>query len=65
MEQSTGWLSSRNSITARCCSFTLAVVVLMTWPSTSGVWQPGTSLGALEASTMHMRQLAAMDRRGW
>ncbi len=65
MAQSTGWFRSRNSITARWLSWTRALLVWMTIPSAIGVWQAGTSLGELLTSTRHMRQLAAMLRRGW
>ena len=54
--QSSGWLISRNSTTARWDSFTRAVCVWTTMPSLTGVEQAVWSFGMPSISTRHMRQ---------
>ena len=54
--QSSGWLMSRNSTTARWASCTRSVCVCTTIPSLTGVEQPVCSFGIPSISTRHMRQ---------
>ena len=53
--QSSGWLMSRNSTTARCASCTRRVWVWTTMPSRTAVEQPVWSFGMPSISTRHMR----------
>jgi len=64
MGQSSGWLISRNSITARCASMALRAFVCTFMPGATGVAQAGIGLGAFSTSTRHMRQLAATESFG-
>ncbi len=61
--QSSGWFSSRNSITPLRAFLTTGVSVLITMPSPAGIAQEAMGLGDFSISTRHIRQLPAIDRR--
>ena len=65
MGQSSGWFTSRNSITARCASRTKGVRVCTFIPSATGVAQAGTGLPTFSTCTRHIRQFAATESFLW
>ena len=56
---------SMSSITPSRAFFTTVVLVLTFMPGIAGKAQLATGLGAFSTSTRHMRQLPAIERRGW
>ncbi len=63
--QSSGWLISRNSITARSHSLVFSDCVKTTIPSATAVLQAITGLGNFSTSTRQIRQLPAIESAGW
>jgi hypothetical protein len=65
MGQSRGWLTSRNSITARRALRAFSERVWTTMPSDTRVLQAMAGLGIFSTSTRQMRQLPATLSPGW
>jgi hypothetical protein len=62
--QSIGWLTSRNSRTARWAAFVFSLAVCTTMPSVTRVLHAIWSFGIFSISTTHIRQLPAIERPG-
>ena len=65
MGQSSGWLISRNSSTARRAATACSDWTRTTMPGDTGVAHDGTGFGLFSMSTRHIRHEPATGSPGW
>ncbi len=63
--QSSGWLTSRNSMTPSRALRVFSESVRIRMPFMTGMAHEAWAFGIFSISTRHMRQLPAIDRRSW